>query len=258
MHVQVPVLFATVALGFILFIPTASAQPPQQYDLPSRPTQPVLDQGKLLSPDEEHRLVRKLTAFTDTTSTTVMVVTMPHLNGAPISEYAAALGRAWDIGQREMNTGVLLLTSRDDRTLFITTGDEVEGALPTAAAHRIAERVITPAFRQHHFYAGMDRGTDAIIQETTGVFEAGPPFPFSYGGPIALLLTGGLLACVIVSFMRGGRKRVRRFVSGSPQNMPVVMWRGGPHSDNGGAESREGPGRFGGKRFGGGRASGSW
>lgn len=232
----------------------------QQYDVPTRPSQPVLDRAGLLTPSEEQRLVRKLTRFTDTTSTAIVVVTVPTLNGAPISDYAITLGREWGVGQEDRDNGVVLLVSKGDREVFIATGYGVEGALPDAVANRIVERVITPAFRNGQFYQGINGGTDAIIQATKGEFTADSTSPPSSedGFPLALLFTLLILVYFIgQSFFRGssGRRRKSRRGHGSGS---VIIWGGGRSGGGGFSGGGGGFGGFGGGSFGGGGAGGSW
>jgi len=240
--------------------PTAQAQ---TYDFPQRPSGPVHDQANLLTYGEHERLAQKLTRFEDTTSTAIVVVTLPSLNGAPISDYAFELGREWGIGQEEKDNGIVLLVSKNDREMFIATGYGVEGALPDAVANRIIERVITPAFRRQAFYAGLDRGTDAIIQATKGEFEADATQSASSDGgdiPIALLFILLVLAYFVGQsfFRRGGKKKRRSRRAGDAS---VIFWgSGGGFSGGGGGFSGGGGGfgGFGGGSFGGGGAGGSW
>jgi uncharacterized protein len=235
----------------------------QQYDFPPRPSGPVLDQADLLSGADQTRLAQKLTAFTDTTSTAVVVVTLPSLDGAPISDYAFSLGRAWGVGQEGKDNGVVVLVSEGDREMFIATGYGVEGALPDAIANRIVETIMTPAFRKGDFYAGLDRGTDAIIQATKGEFDAEARRGASDeddGVPYALLFTLLIFAYFFgQSFFRGGGgKKSRRSRRGGG---PVVIWGGGGFGGGGGGGFGGGGGGFGGfggGSFGGGGAGGSW
>jgi len=254
-----------VVLGLITWFLSAGLAPDahaQQYEFPPRPSGPVLDQAELLTDIQQRQLAQKLMAFEDTTSTAVVVVTVPNLDGAPISDYAFELGRAWGVGQEEKDNGVVLLVSEGDRELFIATGYGVEGALPDAIANRIVERVITPAFRQGQFYAGIDRGTDAIIQATKGEFDAEAAGSASSDGggiPRALLFTLLILGYFLTrSFIRARRgktaRRSQRRGDGS-----VFIWGGGGFSGGGGGGlSGGGFGGFGGGSFGGGGAGGSW
>ena len=249
-------------VGLLALAMGAPAQA-QRYDLPSRPSGPVLDQGSLLSSTEEERLARKLTAFTDTTSTAIVVVTVRSLNGAPIADYAVALGREWGVGQEGKDNGVVMLVSRGDRQMFIATGYGVEGALPDAIANRIVERVITPYFREGQFYAGIDRGTDAIIQATKGEYDATASSRSASsddGMPMALLFTLLVLAYFVISSFRGGgtgKKGRRSRRRGG--DFPIIFWGGGGHGGGGGFSGGGGGcGGLGGGSFGGGGAGGSW
>jgi len=253
--------FVVLGLGVACWASSAAAQ---RYDLPPRPAGPVLDEGEMLSDAEEQRLARKIAAFADTTSTAVVVVTLQSLNDAPISDYAVELGRAWGVGQEGKDNGVVMLVSRGDREMFIATGYGVEGALPDAIANRIVERVITPAFREGQFYAGIDRGVDAIIQATKGEFDADASARSASsddGLPKALIFTLLILVYFVGrSFFRGGRggKKSRRSRR-RHGDVPVIIWGGGGGSGSGGFGGGGGGfGGFGGGSFGGGGAGGSW
>lgn len=253
-------LFVFAGLGLVATALTDPAAA-QRYDFPPRPSQPVLDQAEMLSGPERQRLVQKLTAYEDTTSTAIVVVTVPRLNGAPISDYAISLGREWGVGQEDKDNGVVVLVSEEDREMFIATGYGVEGALPDAIANRIVDQVMTPAFRQGQFYAGLDRGTDAIIQATQGEFtadEAGSSS--SEEGPSTALLFILLILAYFVtsSFWRRGRGQGARKSRRRHGDMPVVIWGGGGSRGGGGFSGGGGFGGFGGGSFGGGGAGGSW
>lgn len=257
------VLFAVLLLWCVgTAVPNAQAQ---QYDFPPRPAGPVLDQAELLSGADQARLAQKLSAFEDTTSTAVVVVTIRSLDGAPISDYAFFLGREWGVGQEGKDNGVVVLLSEGDREVFIATGYGVEGALPDAIANRIVETVMTPAFRKGDFYAGLDRGTDAIIQATKGEFDAEAARAASSnddGIPYALLFTLLIFAYFFSqSFFQGGggSKKSRR--SQRRGGGPIVIWGGGGFgggSSGGFGGGGGGFGGFGGGSFGGGGAGGSW
>jgi uncharacterized protein len=257
-------LFLAVACIGLGLVPQAQAQ---QFDFPPRPSGPVLDQGNLLSGGEERALARKLTAFEDTTSTAVVVVTLQSLDGAPIADYAFELGRAWGVGQEGKDNGVVFLVSKGDRQMFIATGYGVEGALPDAIANRIIERIVTPAFRNGKFYAGIDRGTDAIIQATKGEYDASAEARSAAsddGIPKALLFTLLILAYFLTRsfFGGGGRGKRSRKSRRRHGDMPVIIWGGSGGGFGGGGGGFGGGGGgfggFGGGSFGGGGAGGSW
>ncbi|WP_228350471.1 TPM domain-containing protein [Rhodocaloribacter litoris] len=229
----------------------------------------VTDNADLLSPAEERILSARLAGYADTTSTQIIIVTLPSLGGVPAADYAVELGRRWGVGQQGKDNGIVILVSRDDREVFIATGFGLEGAIPDAVAARIVRNIIIPHFRQGRFYDGLSAAVDALIQAAAGTFTA-EPVPRSAPGDTpnyALLFILLILAVFILSSLgnrgggRGGGRRYRHRHGGPP----VIIW-GGGWGDYGGRHGGFGGlggggfGGFGGGGggFGGGGAGGSW
>ena len=262
---NVLLLLAIVGLLAAVWASPALAQ---RYDFPPRPDGPVLDQANMLSGGQERALARKLMAYEDTSSTAIVVVLLSSLEGAPVDDYAISLGRDWGVGQEGKDNGVVVLVSKNDRKMFIATGYGVEGALPDAIANRIVERIMTPAFRQGQFYAGMDRGTDAIIQATMGEYTATEETATSSsddGISTTLIYIFLIFAYFIASsfWRRGGGKKKGAKTSRRRQgDLPIFIWGGGGSGGfgggGGGGFGGGGFGGFGGGSFGGGGAGGSW
>ena len=90
----------------------------------------VNDFANVLTPDQQQALENKLVQFDDSSSTQIAVVIVPNLDGYDVADYAVQLGRAWGVGGKEFNNGVVLLISKEDKKINISTGYGVEGALP--------------------------------------------------------------------------------------------------------------------------------
>src|SRR5690606_11797253 len=103
-----------VLLSFVVALP---ALPARAQDVVAPSGQWVTDRADLLSPDEEAALNAKLRTYEDTTSTQIVIVTVPDLGGMAASDYATALGRQWGVGQKGQDNGVVVLVSRDDRQM---------------------------------------------------------------------------------------------------------------------------------------------
>jgi uncharacterized protein len=231
----------------------------------------VNDRADLLSPAAEQQLEQKLRGYADTTSTQIVVVTIPSLDGAPASMYATQLGREWGVGQQGQDNGVVILVSEGDREVFIATGYGLEGAIPDAIASRVVRNIIQPAFRQGEFYAGLDRASDALIAAARGEFEAAESeaqheedrsFDFASGFVILIILY-----FVINGIRRGGRggrggEGGKRHKQRRGSGGPFIIWGGGHGGFGGGGGGFGGGGGgfggFGGGSFGGGGAGGSW
>ena len=231
--------------------------------LTQKPSQLVNDFTNTLTPDQRQALENKLVAFNDSTSTQIAVVIIPTLNGDDISDFNVRLGRAWGVGGKEFNNGVVLLIAKGDRKLNIATGYGVEGALPDITAKHIIDDVIRPDFKGDDYYRGIEEGTDAIIQAIKGEYTA----PKSYGNKGS---GGGgkfifiIIAIILFLVFSGGKGGGGSFMSRRGA-MPFILGsllggggRGGGGWSGGGGGSSGGFGGFGGGSFGGGGASGSW
>ena len=256
-------------LGLMIWAAVAGLAGAQQIDVVPPQDRLVNDRAGMLSATEVQRLERKLRGYADTTSTQIVVVTIPSLDGAPASMYATQLGREWGVGQQGQDNGVVILVSESDREVFIATGYGLEGAIPDAIASRIVRNIIRPAFRQSDFYAGLDRASDALIEAARGEFEAAEVQPqhredrsFDFASGFVVLI---ILYFFINGIRRGGKrgggggKKAKRRHGGGP----FIIWGGGRGGGFGGGGGFSGGGGggfggFGGGSFGGGGAGGSW
>lgn len=219
----------------------------------------------MMSASEERQLSQKLASYNDTTSTQIIVVTLPSLNGIPEGDYAIELGRQWGVGQEGQNNGVVILASRDDRRLHIATGYGLEGAIPDIVANRIVQDIMVPNFRQGRFYNGFSVAADALILAARGEFTASP----QGGGGGGLdpetvrLIIFIIIFIVIIASRNGGSSGGKRYRRRG--GFPTVVWgptigSGGGGGGFGGGFGGGGFGGFsgGGGSFGGGGAGGGW
>ncbi len=204
----------------------------------------VTDLGDMLSSSEERWLSQKLDSYEDTTSTQIVIVTLPSLNGVPAVEYATALGRKWGVGQQGQNNGVVILASSQDRRIFIAPGYGLEGAIPDAIASRIIQRIIVPNFRQGQFYTGLDGAVDALIAAAEGEYDALPQSNREQLDPETIFMLIMLALFLFSIFSRGGGKSGGKRYRSRRGDFPVILW--GPSFGGGSG------GGFGG--FGGGSA----
>jgi uncharacterized protein len=218
----------------------------------------------MLSASEERWLSQKLAGYQDTTSTQIIIVTLPNLNGVAAADYAIELGRQWGVGQQGQNNGIIILASRDDRKLFIATGYGLEGAIPDAIASRIIQNIMVPNFRQGSFYNGFSGAVDALIAAAQGEYTATPRSGQQPIDKDTILLVVFLGLFLFAFFSKGGGKSGgQRYRRGN--NFPVILWGpsfggGGGGGFGGGGFGGGGFGGFGGGggSFGGGGAGGGW
>ena len=220
------------------------------------PHQLVNDFSNVLTADQQQTLENKLVIFDDSTSNQIAVVIIPSLGDFDISDYSVKLGRAWGVGGKQFNNGVVMVICTDpgNHKLFIATGYGLEGALPDVTCKEIIDDIITPDFRAGDYYRGINEGTDAIIQATKGEYKA-PEGYGQNGGGISIVKIFFLIIIIVIILSiisrGGGGGFLGGFLLGN-------VLGGGGSGWSGGGSSGGGFGGFGGGSFGGGGAGGSW
>jgi uncharacterized protein len=227
----------------------------------------VVDEAGILDPETKSALERKLADFETKTTGQLVVVTVKSLQGTSIEDYGYQLGRHWQIGQKEKNSGALLIIAPNERKVRIEVGYGLEGSLTDAISKLIIENSIVPRFRVGDFVGGITRGVDDIIQALTVDPEEWrqrakqrPDHQFGAVDIIMIILFLVVLWMVLRAIARnaGTQRQISRGGRSGPIFVPVPgNWRSDPWSGSGGFP---GGGGFsgGGGSFGGGGASGSW
>ncbi|MET0846674.1 MAG: TPM domain-containing protein [Pseudomonas sp.] len=123
----------------------------------------VVDNAQMIEPSVREQLTQQLQAHEKATGEQLVVVTLPDLQGADIADFGYQLGRYWGIGQKDKNTGALLIVARDDRKLRIEVGYGLEDRLTDAQSSVIINQVITPAFKTGNFSKGISDGVAAML-----------------------------------------------------------------------------------------------
>src|SRR5262249_30330436 len=124
----------------------------------------IVDEAGILDTPTKAALEHKLAEFETTTTGQLVVVTLKSLQGTSIEDYGYQLGRHWQIGQKEKNTGALLIVAPNERKVRIEVGYGFEGTLTDAVSKLIIENSILPRFRANDFAGGIGRGVDDIVQ----------------------------------------------------------------------------------------------
>jgi len=162
-HIRIALLALLAVLAAVAALAlSASAQP-----LPAL-TGRVVDDAGMLSPGTRGILIRELAELEQKTTRQVVVVTIKSLEGRSIEDLGVRLGRAWGIGQKDKNNGVLLIVAPNERKVRIEVGYGLEGELTDAVAKLIIQESILPDFRQGNMVGGIVSGTEAIIKVLSG------------------------------------------------------------------------------------------
>ena len=122
----------------------------------------VVDEAGLLSAGDRATLTASLADLEATTTDQLVIVTLKSLQGTAIEDYGYQLGRKWGIGQKDKDSGVLLIVAATERKVRIEVGYGLEGTLTDAATKLIIENAILPAFKTGDFAGGIKNGSDQI------------------------------------------------------------------------------------------------
>lgn len=131
----------------------------------------VVDGANLLSPSVEERLAALSSELERQTTDQLVVVTVANLEGRDISEYSLALGRAWRVGQRNKDNGVLLVVAPSERKVRIEVGCGLEAVLTNADAANIIQHML-PEFRDGHGEGAVQTGASEVVAHLQARREA--------------------------------------------------------------------------------------
>lgn len=118
----------------------------------------VVDAAGIIDPAQRQQLVQKLADFEAKSSDQLVVVTVPSLNGEDIETYSNRLFRAWALGQKQENNGILLVVAPNDRKVRIEVGYGLEGVMTDALSSIIINGTIIPEFRSGNYSQGIVQG----------------------------------------------------------------------------------------------------
>lgn len=243
----------------------------------------VVDAANLLQPDQKAALEAKLQGIEQATGHQVVIATIPDMQGYPLEDYGYRLGRAWQLGDKEKDDGLLILLAPNNpvgqRGPRIEVGYGLEPLATDAFSSVVANSIMTPKLRAGDIYGALDAGVDAIgaqikltpeeAAKRTAELAAKQKASRDKVNPAAFIFWIVIILFVILPLVGRMAGRGRRHSSGLGE---AILWTainaavnsgGRDHDDwggGGGGWGGGGGGGFsgGGGSFGGGGASGGW
>jgi uncharacterized protein len=259
--------FVLFVLSAALFVPNACEAEPKFPSLTGR----VVDDAHLLTPADKVAIESDLKALEDKSSDQLVVYTTNSLQGYPIEDYGYQLGRAWGIGQKGTNNGVILIVAPNEKKVRIEVGRGLEPQLTDALSKLIIQNAILPRFNRGEFSAGIKAGVqdirDVMLGDAEAVKERAAARPAKRNAPENEELITLIIFIAIFLFvlwvqsqqagppLSGGPYTRRGRYGGGPIFIPGD-WSGGGFGGRGGGGGGGWSG--GGGDFGGGGASGDW
>jgi uncharacterized protein len=226
----------------------------------------VSDFARVIDAQSKAALEQYAARVEQATGIQMALVTLRTLEGEPIEDVANTIFRAWGVGHKGKNDGIMLLLSVGDRRSRLEVGYELEPILPDGFAGSIL-RDMRPALRQGQYGEAMMAAAQTIgttIAKAKNVsLDAQLPQrrrPTSTSIPWPVILGGVFL---LFWLMRSGGRRggggggfLTGMILGNLMSRSGYSGRGG--GGFGGFDSGGGFGGFGGGDSGGGGASSDW
>ncbi|BFU59487.1 MULTISPECIES: TPM domain-containing protein [Rodentibacter] len=254
------IMKSAVVFSIIFWVNFVSAA---QFPPTPTPFHYVNDYTNTLSSQQQQILENKLIAYGNSTSSQIAVVIVPTTGEYEIADYAFALGDKWGIGRKQLNNGVLMLIAKNDRKVFIATGQGLEGVLPDAFLSQVIRHAILPQFKQGQYAQGINDGLNDIIAASQGEYGAYQTEESEFEQYIPFIMVLVFIAFVVfgeylyhkdeVYISPNQRDQLNRIVRQS-----TLSRRRSGSGFGGGFGGGSSGGGFGGGGFGGGGAGGSW
>ena len=195
-----------LAIAFLFIIGgSAHASPPVYPDHPADAGL-VNDFAGVMTTPQKGGLEHDLRNFERTTKAELAVVTVTSLKGQDVDTYANGLFRAWGIGKKGANNGVLLLISTGDRKVKIEVGYGLEPLLTDADSFVIINDVIKPPYKSGDRAKAIIDGSHAIMTklapglkaEGTEIMKKARPKSSHHGRLLAIM---AFAAVIILGFI---------------------------------------------------------
>jgi uncharacterized protein len=233
----------------------------------------VSDFAHVVDPASRAQLEAYCAVVEQSTGAQMALVTLPSLEGEPIEDVANTIFRAWGVGKKGSNEGIMMLLAVGDHRSRLEVGYGLEPLLPDGFDGRIL-RQMAPALRQQQYGQAMMAAAQTIgetIAHAKGVALTASlprtirptpsdsiPWPLIMGGIFILIW---LLRAIAGGTRGSGPGRGGGGFGGLLTGMILGSMMGGGGRGGGGFggfDSGGGFGGFGGGDSGGGGASGSW
>jgi len=126
-----------------------------------RPEGYVSDFARVIDPRSRAALEQYAARVEQVTGAQMALVTLPSLEGEPIDDVANTIYRAWGVGEKGKNEGIMLLLAVGDRRSRLEVGYGLEPILPDGFDGSIL-REMRPALRQGLYGEAMMAAAETI------------------------------------------------------------------------------------------------
>jgi len=150
MNVTTRILLFCSLVGFV----ACFSAPGLAFDVPDfRPN--VVDASHTLSNNEIAKLNSEIQTLHNDSHIFAAILLVNRLGGDSIEAAAVQTFRTWQLGQKGVDNGLLIIAAIQDRKVRLEVGYGLEGSLTDIVCKRIIDQVIVPRFRASNFGEGL-------------------------------------------------------------------------------------------------------
>jgi len=131
-------------------------------------SQVVIDNGKLLTSYEESLLTQKMLKMKEKSSVQILIYTTMDLGGKTIFEYSTDLSNEFGVGIKGVNNGIIILISKNDGKLRISSGLGLEWILTDEKSQVLVDGIVSE-FKNRLYYIGLNNSLDSINKKVSSV-----------------------------------------------------------------------------------------
>lgn len=223
---------------------------------------PVVDKAGILSRNEFNKIENFLLDLNNRSQIQIAVLIVPSLEGESIEDYSMQVAEKWKLGDKEKDSGALLLVAVKDKKLRIEVGYGLEENLTDSRSGQIIRNFIAPQFRSGNYGEGIYDGIKAMAayasEDESLLKEIAVSDEDDEGGFPHILLFLIFAYLMISKFLPGGLFWIFYLLSRRGRASSTGSFFGGSIGRSSGRGFSGGGFSGGGGSFGGGGASGGW
>ena len=223
---------------------------------------PVVDKAGILSRHEFNKIENFLLDLNNRSQIQIAVLIVPSLEGESIEDYSMQVAEKWKLGDKEKDSGALLLVAVKDKKLRIEVGYGLEENLTDSRSGQIIRNFIAPQFRSGNYGEGIYDGIKAMAayasEDESLLKEIAVSDEDDEGGFPHILLFLIFAYLMISKFLPGGLFWIFYLLSRRGRASSTGSFFGGSIGRSSGRGFSGGGFSGGGGSFGGGGASGGW
>ena len=216
----------------------------------------VNDYAQLITEKDKTSMEEVAKEVEEKTGAQIAVLTVKSMSPyTSIDQFGMAVAEKWKVGEKDKDTGIIIILTMEERQVRIEVGYGLEGIINDAKAGRIIDNNMMPYFRGGDFSAGLRRGlfkiADIIGTEMNVELDERTKMDNNVTETLCMVIFFIFIAYIFVMMIRrmNNAKRTGRRYYGSSFG---TMYPGYGHGRGGfGGFSSRGCGGFGGGGFGG-------